>query len=75
LDVATVLPLNECIVPKDINGPALVWVTSDDKPLDPTLEVRATQKVVAGPQIIFVDSQIEALGQLVHNNSRSGSSS
>ncbi|KAN0140246.1 Ferritin-like domain containing protein [Lactarius tabidus] len=75
LDVATVLPLSECIVPKDINGPALVWVTSDDKPLDPTLEVRATQQVVAGPQIIFVDSQIEALGQLVHNNSSSGSSS
>jgi hypothetical protein len=75
LDVATVLPLNECIVPAGIDGPVLVWVTSDNTPLDSVLEVRATQQVVAGPQIIFVDSETEALGQLVRSGSSHGSSS
>jgi hypothetical protein len=75
LNVSTALPLSKCIIPPGINGPALVWVTADSKPLDSTLEVRATQQVVAGPQIIFVDSQVDALGQLVRNNSSHGSSS
>jgi hypothetical protein len=71
LDDATVLPLNECIVPAGINGPALVWVTSNNKSLDIDLEVRATQPVVAGPQLIFVDSEKEALGELVRKNTGS----
>lgn len=71
LDDAIVLPFDQCIVPSGINGPALVWVTSDNKPLDSVLEVRASQQVLAGPQITFIDSEKEALGELVRYNTGS----
>jgi len=69
LDVAIVLPLDQCTIPGDINGPILIWVTSGTEPLSSNLQDRQSQSVVAGPQIAFVDSETETLGQVVRKSS------
>ncbi|KAJ6516376.1 ferritin-like domain-containing protein [Mycena sanguinolenta] len=65
------LPLSQCNVPPGINGPVMVWVTSDDNPLVNNVIDRDTTKQVAGPAIIFVDTQSELLGQMVRNTGTS----
>jgi hypothetical protein len=67
-DVAIVLPADKCIIPGDINGPAVVFLTSDSEPLKNDVLKRASQPVLAGPTIIFVDSERETLGELVRDN-------
>jgi len=62
------LPLAQCNVPQGINGPVAVWITSDDNPLANNVVDRDTIKQVAGPAIIFIDSQPETLGQLVRGS-------
>ncbi|KAK7019108.1 ferritin-like domain-containing protein [Favolaschia claudopus] len=59
------LPLASCNVPQGTNGPIAVWITKDNKPLSNDVTTRATDAQVAGPAIIFVDSQPEQLGQMV----------
>lgn len=68
-DVAIVQPLSQCAIPSDIDGPVMVWVTANDEPLKNSVQDRQSQPVVAGPQIIFVDSVTETLGQLVRSSS------
>jgi len=62
------LPLSQCVVPDGTNGPVAVWITSNNTPLANDVTSRATDAQVAGPAIFFVDSQPEALGQLVRGN-------
>lgn len=70
------LPLDQCNIPPGINGPVAVWVTSDANPLINNVIDRDTTKQVAGPALLFVDSQPEMLGQLVRTSgTNSGSSS
>ena len=58
------LPLNECVVPKDINGPVVIWLTSDSQALLNNVRDRATSQLIAGPTIAFIDTQPQLLGQL-----------
>ncbi|KAJ7265892.1 ferritin-like domain-containing protein [Mycena haematopus] len=69
------LPLDQCNVPPGINGPVMVWVTSDDNPLVNNVIDRDTTKQVAGPAVIFVDSQSELLGQMVRTSGTNGAAS
>jgi hypothetical protein len=69
------LPISQCNVPQGINGPVMVWITSDDDPLVNNVVDRATTQQVAGPGLIFVDSQSELLGQMVRNTGTNGAPS
>jgi hypothetical protein len=69
------LPLSQCNVPPGINGPVAIWVTSDNNPLINNVVDRDTTKQIAGPAIIFVDSQPELLGQMVRGSGTNGSAS
>jgi len=62
------LPFNNCVVPKGINGPVVIWITSDGQPLLNDVHDRATSQLIAGPAIIFVDTQPQLLGQLARLN-------
>jgi len=59
------LPLNDCIIPQDINGPVVIWITSDGQPLVNNVGDRATSQLIAGPAIAFVDTKPQLLGQLL----------
>jgi uncharacterized membrane protein YgcG len=69
------MPLSQCVVPPDVNGPVAVWITSDDDPLVNNVIDRATTQQVAGPAIFFVDPTPDAIVSLVRGGSSSGSSS
>jgi hypothetical protein len=62
------LPIEDCVVPPGVNGPVAIWITSDNNPLANNVIDRDVVKQVAGPDIIFVDSKPEALGQLVRGS-------
>lgn len=66
------LPLADCRVPDGINGPVALWITSDDQPLANNVINRDVIKQVAGPAILFIDSQPEMLGALVRSSGASG---
>lgn len=66
------LPISQCVVPSDVNGPVAIWITSDDDPLVNNVVDRATTQQVAGPAIIFVDSSPEMIGQLVRSSGTNG---
>ncbi|KAJ7283300.1 ferritin-like domain-containing protein [Mycena rebaudengoi] len=68
------LPLADCKVPEGINGPVALWITSDDQPLVNNVVNRDVIKQVAGPAILFVDSQPEMIGSLVRGTGGSGTS-
>ncbi|KAJ7725066.1 ferritin-like domain-containing protein [Mycena metata] len=63
------LPLASCNVPQGINGPVALWITSDQQPLANNVVDRATTQQVAGPAILFIDSQPEMLGAMVRGSS------
>jgi hypothetical protein len=65
------LPLAECFVPEGINGPVALWITSDAQPLVNNPRDRATDKLVAGPTIAFLDTKPQLLGQLARSVSGS----
>jgi hypothetical protein len=65
-------PINNCIVPEGINGPVVIWITSDSQPLANNLQVRPTQAVVSGPTVAFIDSVGDMLAQLVRPNTGNG---
>jgi hypothetical protein len=58
------LPLKDCVIPQGINGPVVIWITSDGQPLLNNVRDRATSQLIAGPTIAFVDAQPQLLGQL-----------
>ena len=65
---AIVLPFNACVVPQ-VNGPVALFITSDSQPLINNPRDRATDKLVAGPTMIFVDPSADVLGQLARSGS------
>lgn len=70
------LPLDSCVVPEGIEGPVIIFVTPDDQPLNNNVRDRATQAVVAGPTMAFIDTTKQLLGQLaLAGSSSSGSAS
>jgi hypothetical protein len=60
--------LNSCMVPPGINGPVLVYVTADNNPLAGNPAVRAQNKIVAGPAMVFVDTAPQAIPQLLRGS-------
>ena len=59
----------------DINGPVVVFITSDDQPLINNVINRDSSTIVAGPGLTFIDTQPQILGDTVGLTSSSGSSS
>ncbi|KAI0079723.1 hypothetical protein K474DRAFT_559276 [Panus rudis PR-1116 ss-1] len=68
------LPFNQCVVPDGINGPVAIFVTSDSQPLNNNVRDQATDKIVAGPTMAFIDTVKETIGQLARGSAASGSS-
>jgi hypothetical protein len=64
---AVAMPLSQCVVPPGIDGPVAVFVTNDTQPLAGNVRDRATNKLVAGPALAFIDSKQQALPQLARN--------
>jgi len=71
LPFSIALPISSCNVPDGINGPVALFVTSDGQPLINNPVDRATDKLVAGPTIAFVDTKPQILGQLARSPSGS----
>lgn len=61
------LPLSECVVPGGVDGPVGLWVTSDAQPLLNNPIDRATDKLVAGPTLAFIDTKSQLLSQMVRS--------
>ncbi|KAI0334852.1 hypothetical protein GY45DRAFT_1343203 [Cubamyces sp. BRFM 1775] len=57
-------PFDQCVVPDGIEGPVAIFVTSDMQPLNNNVVERASQAVVAGPTMAFIDTQKQLLSQL-----------
>jgi len=68
LPFSIALPFNQCVVPDGITGPVALWVTSDDNPLVNNPVDRAMNKIVAGPTMLFLDNQQDALGTMVRTS-------
>jgi hypothetical protein len=66
------LPFTNYMMPNDINEPVVIWVTGDSQPLIGNVRHRATTQVVAGPALVFIDSNPEALGALPRVNGTNG---
>lgn len=57
-------PIDNCVVPTDLNGPVAIFITSDGQPLLNNVPDRATTQLIAGPTMAFIDSSPELLGGL-----------
>jgi cell division septation protein DedD len=62
-------PIDQCIVPSGINGPVAIFLTTDPQPLAADVVVQNAAQILAGPAIVFIDSQPDALGSLVRQGS------
>lgn len=61
LPVAISQPLSNCSVPANVTGSMLVFVTNSSQPLANNIRDAATGTIVAGPTMIFIDNQQDAL--------------
>ncbi|KAF7966399.1 hypothetical protein HWV62_38460 [Athelia sp. TMB] len=75
LPSAVVLPYSACTVPAGINGPVLIFVTSDDQALANDVVIQATETVLAGPAMAFIDIVTEEIDIVVKSGSSSSSGS
>lgn len=82
------LPLSQCIVPENVNGPVVMFITSDSQPLINNVVNRATAQTVrlwsaiatdadhllqiAGPTVAFIDIVPQLLGSLARGGSATG---
>jgi hypothetical protein len=71
---ATVMPLDNCVVPEEANGPVAVWVTKDNNALNAIAIQRDANTTVAGPTMFIIDAKSEALGAMVRNTGSDSSS-
>jgi hypothetical protein len=67
------LPFNQCIVPPNIDGPVVIIITSDDQPLAASVVDQATNSIVAGPTMGFIDTKFDSLSQSVRTGSGTSS--
>ncbi|GAA6064493.1 hypothetical protein JCM10212_002381 [Sporobolomyces blumeae] len=72
---AYVFPAQSCYVPPGINGPVLVYLTNTSTPLATNILVQNSVQIVAGPGLIFVDSQTTLLSSLFPPTAPSGAHS
>lgn len=73
--ISIALPFDQCVVPQGVNGPVAIYITSDGQPLANNIRDQATNSVVAGPTMAFIDTVQEDLSSLAHSSSGPGSSS
>jgi hypothetical protein len=62
------LPFKQCVVPEGINGPVAIFITSDGNPLINNVRDRASDKLIAGPTMAFIDTQPQVLPQLARGS-------
>jgi hypothetical protein len=73
---AIVLPFQQCVVPSGIDGPVAIYVTSDAQPLANNIRDQATNSLVAGPTMAFIDTVPQDLASLaITGSAPSGSGS
>jgi len=65
------LPLSQCVVPGGSNGPMAIWVTSDSQPIANDVVNRTPNSIVAGPTLLYVDTNYQSLGEMVVNGGNS----
>jgi hypothetical protein len=59
-------PVDDCIVPEGINGPVVIFLTTEPQPLPASSISRQNlTSILCGPTIAFIDSKPDALGALV----------
>ena len=68
-------PLDNCMVPSNVTGPVAVWVTKDDQPLANNARDRTDTNVLAGPSVVFIDTTVDTISQLVRTSAGSAASS
>ncbi|KZV71399.1 hypothetical protein PENSPDRAFT_664420 [Peniophora sp. CONT] len=68
-------PVDNCMVPANVTGPVAVWVTKDDQPLANNARDRTDTNVLAGPSIVFIDTTVDMISQLVRTSSGAAASS
>jgi hypothetical protein len=59
----------ECIVPSGVNGPVAIFLTTDPQPLAADVVVQNAAAILAGPALIFIDTEADALGALIRKGS------
>ncbi|KAH9991672.1 hypothetical protein BJV74DRAFT_414417 [Russula compacta] len=63
--LSTPLPVDKCVVPAEINGPVVVFITSNNKSPNSNVVDRSGQSGVADPVITFVDTHTNLIDGLV----------
>ena len=66
------LPISQCVVPGGVNGPIAVFITNDTQPIANDAVNRTPNSLVAGPTILYVDTDTQTLGQFVVNGGNQG---
>lgn len=59
---AVVIPLDECNVPKGVDGPVATFITKGRKALSSDVTRQDTRGIVAGPAVFFVNGARTTLG-------------
>lgn len=75
LPFSITLPYTQCVVPQGINGPVALFITSDSQPLAASVVEQATSQLIAGPTMVFIDIQVDLIGQTIREGSNSSSAS
>jgi hypothetical protein len=60
-------PIKDCTVPSGINGPVAIFLTKDPSPLPADINKQNATLIIAGPTIVFLDTQSDALGALARS--------
>jgi len=60
-------PVDNCVIPDGVpDGPLFIFITDDMQPLASNVVIQNAAEIKAGPAIVFVDQQPNALGDLLH---------
>jgi hypothetical protein len=65
--VAKTFPIDKCVVPAGLNGPVYIYVTNTTD-FSGVLKDQCTNCIVAGPTLAFIDTEPQALGNLVRTS-------
>jgi len=70
--VSKSFPIDNCVIPANIDGPVYIYITNSAKELPVNPQQQCTDCIAAGPALIFVDTQPQALGNLVRTSGAAG---
>lgn len=64
--IALSQPIDNCVVPEGLpDGAIFVFITDDMQPLASNIVIQNGSQIKAGPAIVFVDQQVDALSDLI----------